>query len=99
MSERVIQLCVAKTPLITLHQASIEPPRPTTNPPLTLNSCVYPTPAAAAASMTPTRLGAGLVASAAAAAFLLEGGVEGHCHQQFPISRQYSWSEDFYDHT
>ena len=47
--------------------------------------------------MAAKRLGAGLAASAAGA-FLLANHVEGHCHQQFPISRQYSWSKDFYDH-
>ncbi len=23
--------------------------------------------------------------------------VDGHAHQQFPVSRQYGWSRDFYD--
>lgn len=47
-------------------------------------------------AMAANRLGAGLVASAAIA-LILASHSDGHCHQQFPISRQYSWSLDFYD--
>eukprot|EP00903_Cladosiphon_okamuranus_P006095 g6005.t1 len=46
--------------------------------------------------MTADRVNAGLVASAATA-LLLASHADGHSHQQFPISRQYSWSLDFYD--
>ena len=51
-------------------------------------------PAAAMAN----RVCAGVVATAATAALLTAGGVDGHAHQQFPMSRQYSRSNDFYDH-
>ncbi len=42
---------------------------------------------------------AGLVAAAATAGFLLVGRANGHCHQQFPMSRSYSRSKDFHDFT
>ncbi|CAM9871103.1 unnamed protein product, partial [Scytosiphon promiscuus] len=43
------------------------------------------------------RASTGLVAFAAAAALTLGPLANGHVQQQFPISRQYAWSRDFYD--
>ncbi|CAM9875438.1 unnamed protein product, partial [Ectocarpus sp. 13 AM-2016] len=51
------------------------------------------------AMMAASRMGAGLVASAAVAVLFRANHVDGHAHQQFPISRQYSWSRDFQENT
>lgn len=53
-------------------------------------------PALAISAKMANRISSGGVVASAAAGFLLLAShhVDGHCHQQFPVSRQYA---DFYD--